>query len=197
MAAGSSPICGRFRLPASSDRQRDRRRPVGGGDAEGGQHRLSIRDRGLLAWHAAALSRMTALARSRSALRLQKPPRGLARHAHANSYCRPDCRMKLAPVQVEHAHGRRLAHERRMALTLSRPCPSPSANYLFEDAVMRFARYRKKDRGPAEERSRNPRDRLPPARGRGPFRRPEEGGSLTLHTSRPLSSQGGRSASKP
>src|SRR5208283_5787784 len=31
------------------------------GDAEGGQHRLSIRDRGLLAWHAAALSRMNAL----------------------------------------------------------------------------------------------------------------------------------------
>ena len=29
---------------------------------------------------------------------------------------------------------------------------------------MRFARYRKKDRGPAEERSRNPRDRLPPGR---------------------------------
>src|SRR5208283_4740321 len=30
------------------------------GDAEGGQHRPSIRDRGLLAWHAAALSRMNA-----------------------------------------------------------------------------------------------------------------------------------------
>src|SRR5271157_1125023 len=35
--------------------------PSADGDAEGGQHRLSIRDRGLLAWHAAALSRMNAL----------------------------------------------------------------------------------------------------------------------------------------
>src|SRR5208283_4033301 len=35
--------------------------PSADGDAEGGQHRLSIRDRGPLAWHAAALSRMNAL----------------------------------------------------------------------------------------------------------------------------------------
>src|SRR5271166_3977054 len=35
--------------------------PSADADAEGGQHRLSIRDRGLLAWPAAALSRMNAL----------------------------------------------------------------------------------------------------------------------------------------
>ena len=35
--------------------------PSADGDAEGGQYRLSVRDRGLLAWHAAALSRMNAL----------------------------------------------------------------------------------------------------------------------------------------
>jgi hypothetical protein len=36
--------------------------------------------------------------------------------------------MNLAPVQVEHAHGRCLPHERRMELTLSRPCSWPRPN---------------------------------------------------------------------
>ena len=66
----------------------------------------------------------------------------------------PNRGMNLAPIQVEHAHGRCLADERRMAFTLSRACPSPRPDVLLESAVGRFAGDRKKDRGPEEGRSR-------------------------------------------